>query len=165
MYGAELESTQGPHQQAALPSPVRTCLASEWAPHTHTYPHARGKSRPQGPPSWGCVSGPVSPSFLGDFLEKQFLPPSRALRRLLQAKPAVSTAAGRVPALSGITADSPGSSLDSSPCFQNKSSGRILTVQLLLRPPEPLAPGEGAFDAGINRLRELPSRTQWMCVA
>ena len=67
--------------------------------------------------------------------------------------------------MSGITADRPGSPLDSSPCLQDKSSARILIVQLLLRPPKPLAPGEGAFDAGINRLRKLPSRAQWMRVA
>lgn len=56
-----------------------------------------------------------------------------------------------------ITADRSGSPLDSSPCLQDKSSGRILTVQLLSRNPKPLAPGKGAFDAGINRLRNLPS--------
>lgn len=65
----------------------------------------------------------------------------------------------------GITADRSGSPLDSSPCLQDKSSGRILTVQLLSRNPKPLAPGKGASDAGINRLRNLPSRAQWMCVA
>lgn len=62
-----------------------------------------------------------------------------------------------IPALLRVTADRSGSPLDSSPCLQDKSSGRIPHCPAALaRNPKPLAPGKGPLMLDI-RLRNLPS--------